>query len=228
MLTYRGNVNYQDISDPAPGKNEWGIDTLVRKMKGARSLLSVFLATLQQGQSCPGYGAFYLQSWDPDDQTPFATVALYYKGLLRGTPKPIVINDIVPASGSTSADFTLGGSRPAGIVYGQDAAGKDLKAIGASMEFTYNAGQTTYRYISVGQPNGARYHALGFSYSPTLKRARITTSDGANFGILAPLAIGPALAPAVVTNLASFRSNPVFGTPYFECEDVLRTEMGAI
>jgi hypothetical protein len=228
-LTLIGDCTFTESTPAAPAKNDWGVDILIRKFTGAQSLRAAFEATLEQGQTYVYNGiTYYLQTWSWDDRVAVSTVTLNYKGLHDGVPPEVVINEIVGASGSTSADFTLGGTRPQGIVYGQDAAGKDLYAIGAQMEFTYLAGQTLYRYISNGQPDGPSHSTLGFTYTPIVKRARVSTSDGATFGLLSPLAIGPALEPAVITRAVGFGSQPIFGTPYFECQDTVRTDLGII
>lgn len=233
MILITGNAAFDDICLPAKGKNEWGVDTLTRKMRGSRALLAAFLATLAQGASYSGY---YLQTWEPDDNPVFATVTLNYKGLLGGIPNAIIINDVVQAGGTTSVEFTSeNGGR--GRVYRKEVtykpfpqqnvidAEKDIYATGASMDFTYETGETIYRYIANGQPSGPSHSTLGFSFTPVLRRARASTSDGTSYGLNMPFAIGPALLPTASTRAVAFSSQPIIGTPYFECQDTVRAEM---
>ena len=252
-LTLIGDCTFAESCPPAPGKNDWGVDTLVRKLTGAQSLRAAFEATLGQGQTY-SYNSvtYYLQTWQWDDRVAISTVTLNYKGLRNGTPNPVVINEIVGASGSTSANFETK-NNGLGVIYrtelvlddqgnpkqddGQGAPFfigiggfkyKNIYCLGAQMEFTYNAGQTVYRYIANGQPSSPTNSALGFSYTPRIKRVRVTTNDGATFGILMPLAIGSALEPAMVVRAVGFSSQPIFGTPYFECQDTVRADLAAI
>ena len=90
MILTTGTAEFDDISLPAAGKSEFGMDTLTRKTSGERSLLPAYLASLAQGQVFEFNGVdFFLQSWDPNDATPWASVALYYKGLVAGVPAPV-------------------------------------------------------------------------------------------------------------------------------------------
>lgn len=238
MILITGNAAFDDICRPLKGKNEWGLDTLVRKVKGDRALARAYIATLAQGASFVLAGStYYLQTWDPDDDPVWATITLSYKGLLSGAlPAPIIINDVIHASGTTSANFsTENGGR--GRVYRKEVtykpfpqqnvidAEKDIYATGATMDFTYETGETTYRYISNGQPSGPSHNTLGFVHTAMLLRARATTSDGTTYGVNMPIEIGPDLLPTAAARAISFSSQPVFGTPYFECQDIVRLEM---
>jgi hypothetical protein len=233
MILITGNAAFDDICLPLKGKNEWGTDTLVRKVKGARSLAAAYIAALAQGQSHSGY---YLQTWEPDDDPVWATITLHYKGLLSGIPDPIISNDMVRASGTTSANYsTENGGR--GRVYRKEVtykpypqqnvidAEKDIYATGASMDFTYETGETIYRYITDGQPDEAAHDTLGFVPVTRIIRARATTSDGTSYGLSMPLAIGPSLSPGPATRVVGFSTQPIIGTPYFECQDIVRIEL---
>lgn len=243
MNALLGNCGFLDVCLPVKGKSEWGMDTLARKMVGARSLAEAFIAALAQGQ---GYQGYYLQSWDVDDNPNVATVTLFYKGLLTGgTPLPKGSDEIVTAVGQTNADYSDEGD-PVGTgrVYRQDffwsifvpASGatsstsykalKDRYAVSARMEFTYNSLQTTWRYISQGQLFGPIYILPSFNFVPIIERARITVSDGTVLPRTVYWETFLELTPTVSDRVISHRSEPVIGSPYFECEDVVRRILG--
>ena len=220
-IIYTGDPSIDDVCLPLKGKNEWGVDTLTRKVKGARYLGAAYLAALAQGQIYQGY---YLQTWAPDEEEFWVEITLNYKGVLFGTPRPLVINSIVPSSGGKSADYSSENSGK-GRAYRKDQQGKDVYATGAQIEFSYDCPQTVYRYISVGQPDGPRNSALGFGAFPRIINARVTVSDGTTYGLSVPFSIGPSLLPSAQTVTVGFTSTPIVGTPYFECEDVVRSEL---
>jgi hypothetical protein len=219
-ILYRGDSSIDDICLPIKGKNEWGVDTLVRTVRGARPLGPAYLAALTQGDVYQGY---YLQTWTADENPIWATITLNYKGLLYGTPLPLVSNSIVPSSGGKSASYESENSGK-GRVYRKDNKGADVYTTGAQNEFGYDCPQTVYRYIALGQPSGPAHDALGFSASPRILNARTTTADGASYGLSIPFALS-SLAPAAIVRSVGFTSNPIVGTPYFECEDVVRAEL---
>lgn len=223
-LIYTGTTAFNDACAPANGKSEWGMDTLTREMAGARPLLAAYIASLAQGATYSYNGVtYYLQTWEPDKHPVWATVILNYKGLSAGIPSPVVVNDIQQSSGQLSADFHTQNDGK-GINYGVAADGTQLYAIGAICEFSYYAGITIYRYIASSSPSGSSHSSLGFTWSAPVIRSRITTSDGSVFGGNAPSGLVTALsiAAAAETVAIAFNSQPVFGTPYFECQDVVR------
>jgi hypothetical protein len=212
-----GDCNFGDIHTPVRSKDEWGVDVLTRRMQGASSLLAAFIATLTQGQTLQG---FYLQTWDDDKHPIKPVVTLTYKGLFSGIPAPIAVNDIVQQTGSVSANFSSenGGK---GFQYGIDASGAPLYAVGATREFAYFAPQTVWRYIRNGQPTGPSYSNIGFIAHPSIIKSRIVTSDGAPFGGNAPAGLVSALGLSAGLMTVGFRSVPIIGTPYFECQDIV-------
>lgn len=231
-----GNVAFQDICVPLKGKSEWGMDTLTRKMSGARSLAEAFNATLFQGQY---YNFYFLQTWDWDENPNVATVTLNYKGLLTGgTPLPDAQTEVVSAVGTSSKTFTdendglgrfyrkdliasTGEEPPIGSFGTSVEFTRSRYALSATMEFTYKTTETRYRYINVGEPYRAQYSATRGGETPYIERARITTSDG---GVLprTPWETFFELTPVESTKLVSFSHKQVIGTPYWEAEDVLR------
>lgn len=218
-LIYIGDASYKDIAVPVPGKNDWGVDTMTRIVLGARNGLVAFINTLAQGQAAPApWAAFKLQTWSPDDSDPiWGKVTLGYKGILGAHPPDQKYNEVIESSGSSSAQFDP-----------PYPWGGDEDAVAAVMDFTYYAGQTTWRSLRTID-NGPQYGYLGFTYGYVLKRVRYTvTGDGGSqttFGNSAPVGIVSACTPAFQINTVGYRASPIFGTPYFECEDIVRGEL---
>lgn len=240
MLSYLGNVSFEDIAIPVPGKNEWGVDTLSRRLRGSRALLRAFIATLRQGQRVSGYPSFFLQTWSVDDDTPFAEITLNYKGLLNGTPPVDVQTDIVAETGTTTADYSSENSglgrqyktiplyrysyeTPSGLVTDIVVATRPIYTVAARMEFEYYAVQIRYRYVTIGR-SSAQDFPNDDPYIPQVIRGRITTSDGATFGTDRVLFFG--LTPVLQQRLVSFTSHNIIGTPYYEAEAIVRKELG--
>ena len=255
MLATLGDTTFRDRHIPVPGKSEFGMDTLVRHVEGFvgedGENLQAYIESLEQGQTFSfGNVLFYLQTWSTDDGTSLATVTLNYKGLKPGgTPEPDIQTEIAPASGSISADWSTenGGlgriyrTEPVTILqYGPPdpipgegevitdrvIVKRDVYASGATREFTYDAIQTTYRYITEGRPAAPRYFTVDIPRIPVIKKSRITISDGSVYGTNAPGAALVDLEPSVLNRVVGFTSRHVIGSPYYECEDTVRRELG--
>jgi hypothetical protein len=240
-LALLGNCGFADAFEPAKSKNEWGIDVLTRKMIGARALLDAFLITLKQGRVFQGY---FLQTWEPDENPQVCTVTLTYKGLLTGgTPVPTIQTQITAASGSASVSFAtenqgIGRAYQTIPLYTQPTqfdnngqvqtseviARRNVYTTGANVEFTYDAVQTVYRYITRGRPAAPRYSVVDSEFIPTVKAARGITADGTSFG--KEQGIFLTFQIVVLENVIGFNSSPVIGSPFYECEDVVRKELG--
>lgn len=246
-LSNLGSCTFDDAYAPLKGKSEWGMDTLTRKLTGARSLAEAFITTLVQGQKYPATSStpYYLQTWDADDNPDVATLTLNYKGLVTGaTPIPLKESGTALVVGRTTKDYSTEGivaGVPLGRYYRKDqiwsltneAVGevtntafgfRDRYALSASMEFMYRAGQTVYRYISVGRPSRARYYSIGFSYSTEIEKARITLSDGTVYQGRSQETYFE-LAPSTQDKVIDFQAKEVVGSPWWECQDTIRREL---
>lgn len=243
-----GRGTFEDLYEPLKGKSEWGMDTLTRKLSGARSLAEAFIATLAQGQIYPPASSnpYYLQTWDCDDNPNVATITLNYKGLVTGgTPTPLQETEIVTVVGKTTKDYSTEGivaGNALGRFYRKDqiwsltgeAVGevtntaygfRDRYALSAAMEFMYKAPQTTYRYIKVGRPVAASYSSIGFSYTLIIEKARITLSDGTIYQGRDQETFWE-LTPLPRNRVVDFQTKPIIGSPWWECIDVIRLELG--
>ncbi len=195
-VTYKGEQEFVDQCVPAPVKNEFGIDVLSRKMRGRASGLLAFLLTLRQGQQ---YGRFYLQSWQPDTDPIYPTVTLVYKGLVDGLPDAM-INDQ-----TSTQTVTISTSTPSN----------------ASRTIQFWAPSTSYRYISLSRPNGFLYSGISNDRNPIVFSSVINDEQGIIYKGNAPAALVTALTPAIVNLQQSQDAQEVYGTPYFEVEEVV-------
>lgn len=251
MLASLGRTGFEEASIPVPSKSEFGMDTLTRPMKGwvgeDGENLQAFVASLGQGDTYVfNEITFYLQTWSCNDSTPEAIVTLNYKGLSEGgTPMPDVQTEISPASGSISKSYA-GENNGQGRIYktitlwryqftapdletvtsDQPVGTRDVYTTGVTMEFTYDAVQTVYRYVTQGKPSRPRYFTVDIPRVPTIKRSRITTADGSVYGNNAPGALTADLTPTVQNKVVGFTSKNVIGSPYYECVDIVRRELG--
>lgn len=240
-LAILGDGTFRDSCVPLKGKTEWGMDSLTRKLTGARSLAEAFIATLAQGQAFQGYN---LQTWDTDDNPQVATITLSYKGLLAGgTPTPRSETQIMQASGSASISFAtenegIGRAYRTIPLYTQptqlDNTGQVQTSVvigrrlvyttGAQVEFLYNAVQSVYSYIAQGRPVAPRYEHVLSDYVPVVIEARGLTADGSVFG--KNQGIFGAFNIRVIERVIGFNVTEVIGSPYFECQDTVRKELG--
>lgn len=244
-LTGLGRTGFEDRHIPAPGKSEFGMDTLIRELQGFvgenGELLKAFLATLGQGDTYTiGENIFYLQSWQPNNATPIGSVTLNYKGLRDGgTPIPDVQTDIVSASGRITRSYLdenggfgrifrnrAGGSintTVSGAVVSQLVLSSPVYTVSATCEFLYHAVESRYRYISEGQPDEPENTEVQSSYVPEIEEARISTSDGMVYPRSNLVAFDMEVEPR--TRVVSWSAKNVLGSPYFEVEEIVRLEL---
>lgn len=243
MLTGLGRVGFEDVAIAAPGKSEFGMDTLTRRVQGQSSLLLDYLISLHQGDTYSvGDNIFFLQSWQPDDATPIATVTLNYKGLVEGgTPRPDVQSGVVSAMGRmqrsylgfndglgitlrNTAGWKYGVVNPvSGIVQDEIVFTRPVYTVSATMEFTYHAVETQYRYVTEGRPSAPRYEEVESDYNPVMEEIRINTSDGATYGRGQLNAFN--MTPELHTRVVDWSNKEVIGSPFFEVEETVRLEL---
>lgn len=243
MIATLGSTGFQDASIPAAGKSEFGMDTLQRKMTGYIGNLEAYLATLAQGLIYTFNGTpFYLQSWEPDNATPVATVLLNYKGLaVGGTPVPDIQTEVVSAIGRMQRSYlqhngglgisirnkqsgTVGVVNPvSGQVELERILSAPIYTVSATMEFTYHAVESRYRYITTGRPSEPEYDTVESDYVPAMEEVRINTSDGATYGRGQLLSFN--MTPELRTRVVAWTNKNVIGSPFFEVEEVVRLEL---
>lgn len=220
QVTY-GGIVFTGVIDvmhdqfyPRPEKNEWGVDVLTREVRGCVPAYLEFETTLEQGAAFEFNGkTFYLQTWQQIGDPVFPGLRLTYKGLINGIPTASETRSATMQSATISAEVTSSTSTY-GDIY---AASKDVQYISPS---------STWRYITTTQPTGAAYSdAFG---SVTVLKSVITVNSIKDeqertftMSNTAPAAVVTALTKSALPIAVSHTSNPIYGTPYWECEDVV-------
>ena len=213
-VIFEGDGSFDDRYEPVSGKSEWGMDTLTRGMSGAQTGLVTFIQGLAQGQTYSWNGnTYYLQSWEPDNDPVFPTVTLFYKGLNDGIPDPFVSGREMEQTSSATTNA------PVSITFFDYESQTDVtREVMGTRTTRYRTREATYRYIKSGRPTAPTYTTLDTAMTPIVLQSVITTDAGVSFASNAPAALATALTPSVYTETAT-NCVPVFGTPFFECED---------
>jgi hypothetical protein len=212
-ITYKGETTFDDRMEPRAGKSDWGIDTLTRRIMGPSTGLATFLASLSQGATYSYNGAvYYLQTWEPDDDPVYATVGLNYKGLKAGIPTAVALDDTNVQTTSIDADVTSL----------HIANGSGVEATRAVRDIEFDCPQTTWRYISLGRPAFATYGSIANGRSAIVRRSIIRLDNGIEYRGNAPVGVVSALTVALSNKVTGPHVVPIFGTPYFECEDLVQ------
>jgi hypothetical protein len=174
------------------------MDTLTRKVQGAQPEEVAYINGLAQGDITNFNGQqWYLQNWDSDHDPIFPTITLNYLGLNDGIPAPFTSGTTVVQTGTISCTTPSKASRT----------------------FSYYTRQSTYKYIKASRPTTPTYTTLDIAYTPTIFKSEIRNEDGTVYLGNAPAGLVTALTPVGVVLTTTMTATPVFGTPYFECED---------
>lgn len=220
-LIYTGAVTgVHEVELPQIDKNEWGIDTLKRTLSGTAPNVITAQAALAQGATYSFGGiTFYLQTWGQDNDPIFPRLILNYKGLRGGIPDPFPVTSQSEMMSSINADGLS-------VSY----AGKTI--VSATQEVKYVAGQTTWRYIASSIPTAPIYGTVELSTFVILD-SRITIAledvDGnQSTQVLvgaAPAGVTSALTRTPTEYVIGPNFSPIFGTPYYECEDQVQLRL---
>lgn len=253
QLIYTGRVDrVHDLHVPVAGKNEWGVDTLRRHVSGTPMQVEAFEKLLAVGQKFQHRGhEFYLQTWEPDENAVFPVLSLFYKGLMRGIPEPLVSTNVVELTATRQAVITDGANTYTYVRY-----------------LEYTGSEMRYRYIAEQRPTKASYTIITNSTTPPLSIAKpyissglgvrgTTATAGVGTGGRSALGIGQAGNRSAIENTewtilkdtltlngvtlpdpTYTRNSPllfkkrtiavlvgtenIFGSPYWECEDMVR------
>ena len=189
---------FADTTTPVATKAVWGMDTLVRKVQGAQPEEVAYINALAQGDVTNFNGQlWYLQNWDSDHDPIYPTITLNYLGLNDDIPAPFTSGTTVVQTGTISCTTPSKASRT----------------------FSYYTRQSTYKYINASRPTTPTYTTLDIAYTPTIFKSEIRNEDGTVYLGNAPAGLVTALTPVGVVLTTTMTATPVFGTPYFECED---------
>ena len=205
-IEYIGDyLNLRDVHPPIAGMDEWGADTLERTIRG--SVPAALAATLVKGQQYLS-AAFFLQSFKPFDHPIFPGYSLSYKGFINGFPADVWKNDLAQQTCTCTCSSPQQATR----------------------EIVYYAPQTTYRYITNGQPLLPKYHDIkvnpyasgfgqGLDAEPYIFSSVITIQgQGVQSGSV-DLATLDALTPIVIPQMGDMTSTTIIGTPYWEVSE---------
>lgn len=213
-IIYVGDQAFADKYTPVSGKSEWGMDTLTRAMIGSQPLEVAFIQSLAQGQIFVwNFNNYYLQSWESDNEQVFPTVTLLYKGLNNGIPPPFVTGETMEqtSSATTSSPVTI-------TFFDYETQGPLTKDVTGTRTTRYLTRSAKYKYITSARPTSPTYTTLDVPMAPIVLQSNITTDAGVNYATNAPAALATALAPSI-SNETTTNCSPVFGSPFFECED---------
>ena len=189
---------FADTTTPVATKAVWGMDTLTRKVQGAQPEEVAYINALAQGDVTNFNGQqWYLQNWDSDHDPIYPTITLNYLGLNDGIPLPFTSGTTVVQTGTISCTTPSKASRT----------------------FSYYTRQSTYKYIKASRPATPTYTTLDIDYTPTIFKSEIRNEDGTVYLGNAPAGLVTALTPVGVVLMTTMTATPIFGTPYFECED---------
>lgn len=216
-ISFTGKLEFRDIVIPAPGKDEWGADTLDRVVQGPASRFDKFIDGLKQGQVFKDENGnrFFLQTWRPIEHHVFPGAYLSYKGLINDAlPDPLpstTVNETVSTLTASGLDITVGGEENERII------------IGGTREIKYISPTTVWRYITREEPKVRKFNSVrGGSIVDRGSVIFAQYDDGGSERYVgsAPAALATALfaQPYVDTIGPSF--DPIIGTPFFECMEV--------
>jgi hypothetical protein len=210
-----GSTSFTDIDNVAPHKTEWGLDKLVRRVRGPSDGLAGYVAGLSQGAS---YLGFYLHSWTTEDRPPWGLVTLNYVGFLGGSPPDeLAIDDTtIQTTSRSSSDIT--------DLDIENDNGEAAKR--ATETFEFYCPQTTYKYMSTSRPVAVSHSGISNGRYPDVIRDIIRLDNGLEFdttydalpdGLLD--ALGGYLSPT--NKVLGPHVDPIPGTFFFESEDVV-------
>lgn len=216
-VTYKGFLEFEQCSAHLPTKNEFGVDDMVLYYTGAMPKLPAFLAGLKQGRRFDHNGrAWYLQTWTVSDDKLWPIVSLNCKGLAEGV-LPVARHETALILQNITVNATI--SENAG-------SPDDPIDVQLTRDINYRCMQTTWYYVTVGEPNAAKFGTISKPFNPGILSSTITATDDfrgtRNFnGGNADAAYVTATFPATVDILLDLTSSQIYGTPYFEVAETV-------
>jgi len=212
-ITYIGSSGdkavMHDQFQPMPEQNEFGVEVLTREVRGTVATCQSFVKSLTHGLPYAFAGVnFFLQGWQAIADPVFPGVRLTYKGFKSGAPKDKSRTESVAMSANKGATVTSGGE--------ELTCTKDAQYIGH---------QTTYDYFVTSKPDGARYSAVDSSLNVVYLNSRINVTDSTGKTTTyvgnAPSDVATALSLTETDTTTGFTFERIYGTPYFQCQDVV-------
>lgn len=161
-VTFQGNVAWMQASEIVWTTDAFGLDQARIPYRGAVTGKKAFEDRLNRFEPMASYNKMYLTHHSDDGALIFPTVDLHFIGFRNGVPPPPkIVNSKTLQSVSTSGNV------------GEEQV---------SMEATYYASRTTYRWIEIQKPTiHPRFSAVLEAADPDLVGWRVTakgTSSG--------------------------------------------------
>jgi len=207
MITYKG-VTAFTLQTEEPAAEHYGLPTIARTYKGAAPQFDAFWATVATGN--PLAGGYIVKR----------------SGINRGMYPEISLTIALPpdfvAYKLSKSRMQQTASKGATVTSSQIIPGET--EIECSRTMSFIAPQAVYSYFSSARPLGPRFTSPVETSAPILLRSIITATAGGKsrtFYGNAPLALATALAMPAVGLITGHISDPIPGTPWYECQDVI-------
>lgn len=216
VVNFLGRFEFSQCSAHRPTKNAYGLDVMQIDFRGAVFNLAKFLATLSQGKRYDHEGrVWYLQTWEVDDNNLWPTVSLNCIGFATGkTPEPKPDNSFVNQTVTITGQVTE-----------IDPLTSDPVIVSLTRTMSFRCMQTSWSYINEGQIKGPRIGRTEFVWNPLVLSSVITANSTlGNFtysGANAPATYVTATFPAIVDFILDLSQSKVFGTPFYEVNEVI-------
>lgn len=213
MVTYIGQTEFIQISNPIISQPEWGVAELSVKWRGAATELDDFLSSLTKGSTYPDapYTQFKLSQWSVDDNPIYPIVTLSYYGFIGGLPPARSDYDFSVQTSQVAAASASGGW-------------ENLKR-----DITFIAPTRTVKYYTTSQQINPVYSSVGstsYTILSSVMSARKDDEDYVWYGN-APAAVVTALSVSASNRVVSHKSTP-FGANevgIWENEDVISLQL---
>lgn len=218
-VNFIGNCNWRWIESRkrSPARD---LPQTVETWIGRYDQLATFLATYPVGL---GYAGGYITDHDIDDSAPQSTVGLIvtlpppFGGYLRTPSRSI--KTATKSATVTGTNLIPAHLLPEGV--------ENPSSVQAVRTLSFYAPESRYEYFTASEPTAPSYSSAG-SRNPSIISARLEVSFGgvtiAFTGATAPAAISTAVFMPIVDRVVSDGGEPIPGTPWYRCVDVVSRE----
>lgn len=206
VITYKGRTEFAQCSLPRPTKSEYGLDAMSLDYCGAAPLLPDFLKGLKQGKRFDFNGRqWFLHTYGPNDDNIWPTVSLNCIGLAEGElPEPKGDDSYVQQNITVLASVTEGDAE-----------------VNVTRDMNYRALQTTWIYPAKNRPTGPRVGKTSKPFNPQILSSVIEANGVRYNGANAPGNYAIATIPALQDVVLDLTAEEIFGTPYFNVQEVV-------
>lgn len=207
MITYQG-VTAFTLQSEEPAAEHYGLPTVTQTYKGAAYLFDAFWASVATGT--PRSGGYITNR----------------SGANKGIYPEISITIALPPNFN---DYKLSRSRmqqtaSKGATITNSSIIPDETEIECNRTVSFISPQAVYSYYASSRPDGPRFTSPLESQAPLMLRSIITATAGGKSRTYygnAPSALVSALAMPQVGIITGHTSDPIPGTPWYQCQDVI-------